>query len=133
MIPQIDSAIGIEQIKVVPFPSYTYRLADTQIVGSTDGLEAIKQAVFHILSTERYAYQIYDENYGVEFEKYKGRSFEYLKTTIQSTVRDALLQDGRIIGVNVTNIKQLGADSALVEISVVSDRGTFNMEVPVNG
>ena len=131
MIPQIVNAIT-EQIEVVPFPSYTYRLTEEQIVGSVDGLDAIEQVVFHILSTERYAYDIYDENYGVELEKYIGRSFEYLETTIQETLRDALLQDDRIIDVKVTSVERTNTDSALVSLTVTSDNGTFNTEVRVN-
>lgn len=33
-----------------------------------DGMEAVKQAVYKILQTERYKYVIYDWNYGVELE-----------------------------------------------------------------
>lgn len=132
MTPQISSAIGTAQIEVIPFPSNTYRITDTQIVGSIDGLTAIEQAVYHILSTERYAYAIYDENYGVELEKYIGRSFGYLETTIQNTLRDALLYDDRITGVNVTSVKKQAIDSALVQFTVTSDRGTFSSEVNVS-
>lgn len=132
MIPQIDSAIPIDQIEVVPFPSNTYRLTDTQIVGSVDGLSAIEQAVYHILSTERYAYAIYDDNYGVELEKYIGRSFGYLETTIQNTLQDALLQDDRILAVNVTSVTKQGIDSALVQFDVITNIGALSAEVRVN-
>ena len=131
MIPMITGGIT-EQIETVPFPSYTYRLSETQIVGSVDGLDAIQQAVYHILSTERYSYDIYDENYGVELGKYIGRSFEYLKTTIQNTLRDALLQDDRIIDVVVTSVERTNTDSALVLFTVTSDNGTFGAEVNIN-
>ena len=132
MIPQIDSAISVEQIEVVPFPSNTYRLTDTQIVGAIDGIEALRQAIYHILSTERYAYAIYDEDYGVELEKYKGRSFAYLETTIQTTLRDALLHDDRILAVNVTSVTKQGIDSALVEFDVVADTATFSEVISIN-
>jgi len=131
MIPQISGAI-IEQIEIIPFPSFTYRLADGQIIGNTDGIEAVQQAVYHILSTERYAYAIYDDNYGVELEKYIGRSFGYLEASIQNTLRDALLQDDRIIDVTVTNIEKIKTDSALVEFTVTCSRGTFGAEVNVS-
>jgi len=132
LIPQISGAIGVEQIEVVPFPSNTYRLTDTQLIGSIDGINAVEQAVYHILSTERYAYAIYDDNYGVELEKYIGRSFGYLETTIQNTLRDALLQDDRILAVSVTSVTKQAIDSALVQFNVISDRGTFGAEVNIN-
>jgi len=131
MIPQISGTI-IEQIEFIPFPSFTYRLDDDQIVGNADGIEAVQQAVYHILSTERYAYAIYDDNYGVELEKYIGRSFGYLEASIQNTLRDALLQDDRITDVTVTNIEKIKTDSALVEFTVICNRGTFGAEVNVS-
>lgn len=131
MIPQISGGI-VGSIETVAFPSNTYRLTEDQIVGDIDGIEAIKQAVFHILSTERYAYAIYENNYGSELEKYLGRSFSYLEATIQDTLRDALLQDDRITAVNVTSVTKTKKDSALILFTVISDRGSFNMEVDVN-
>jgi len=129
MIPQITGALPTEQIKYVSFPTFTYRLDETAIVGDADGIEAMQQVVYHILMTERYAYAIYDKNYGVELRQYLGRGFAYLATTIQDTLRDALLQDDRISAVNVTRIAQTGKDMALIEFSVVCDRGTFQTEV----
>lgn len=131
MIPQITNAI-IETIETVAYPSRTYRLGEEQVAGFVDGLEAIKQAVFHILSTERYAYPIYGDNYGVELEKYKGRGFDYLKATIENTLKDALLQDDRIIDVTVTDVQKIKKDSVLVKFTVMSNRGTFSAGVEIN-
>ena len=132
MIPQIGAEADITQIRIVPYPTFTYRHTDNQIVGNIDELEAIQQAVYHILSTERYAYAIYDNNNGVELEKYRKRGFEYLDATIQSTLQDALFQDDRITAVIVTSIEKTGADSALVKFTVVCSKGTFESEVVVN-
>lgn len=130
MIPQISGA-AINQIKVVPYPSLTYRVADEQITGTIDGLDAIRQAAYHILSTERYDYEIHGSNYGVELRKCKGRGFDYLETTIQKTLRNALLQDDRITNVTVTNVQKVKADAALIEAEITSSRGTFRMGVNV--
>jgi len=131
MIPQI-SGVTIDQVEIVPYPSRTFRLTEKQITGNIDGAEAIKQAVYHILSTERYAYAIYDDNFGVEFEKYKGRGFDYLEATIENTLNDALLQDDRIIKVNVANIVKTNKNTALIEITVDHNQGTFSEEVVIN-
>lgn len=50
-------------------PSYTYKLDDTRVRGYVDGSEAVKQAVYKILMTERYKYIIYGFNYGVELDR----------------------------------------------------------------
>lgn len=131
MIPQV-SGPTIGQIEIVQYPSFDFRLGDNQIVGNVDGLEAIQQTVFHIWHTERYAYPIYGRNYGIELQKYIGRSFGYLKDTIQKTLDEALLQDDRIINVKVTNVTKSDKSSALIEYTVTSDRGTFAMEGEVD-
>src|ERR671923_1579901 len=129
MIPQV-SGITVDQIEVTQYPSFDYAVVndDTQIVGNVDGIESIKQAIWHIWNTERYSQQIYSMNYGIELAKYKGRTFEFFRDTIQKTLRDALTQDDRIINVNVINVTKTAKDSALVEFTVISDHGTFGME-----
>lgn len=103
-----------------------------RIAGFVDDIEAIKQAVYHILSIERYAYAIYDDNYGVELEQYIGQDFEYLSATIQETLNEALTQDDRIFGVEVTNVKKTDDNSALVEFNVLTRNDEIEMEVIVD-
>ena len=103
-----------------------------RIAGFVDDIEAIKQAVYHILSIERYAYAIYDDNYGVELEQYIGQDFEYLSATIQETLNEALTQDDRIFGVEVTNVEKTDNNSALVEFNVLTRNDEIEMEVIVN-
>lgn len=103
MIPQMETIL-INAPETVNYPSKTYRYGEIQITGKIDDLEAIKQAVFHILSIERYDYLIYDDNYGAELRKYIGQDFSYLEATIEQTLREALTQDDRILDVEVTDI-----------------------------
>lgn len=103
-----------------------------RIIGFVDNLEAIKQAVYHILMTERYAYLIYDNNYGVELDQYIGRGFDYLESGIEQTLREALLQDLRITNVFVTDIIKNSDDSAHIYFEVQSIYGNLQMEVNVN-
>lgn len=130
MIPQI--ANPIQDITYETYPTHTYRRTDTEIIGNVDGLEAMKQAVEHILSTERYEYTIYTRNYGIELNKYIGKGFGYLEATIEQTLQDALLQDDRIDAVTLTHIEKSGLDSALIGFTVLCNQGTFEMEVAVN-
>ena len=95
-------------------------------------IEAVKQAIFHILATERYAYLIYDENYGVELEQYIGQSIEYLSTTIETTLREALTHDLRITDVIVDNIYQIESDTVLVEFTAKTIYGDLILEVNVS-
>ncbi|MCR0568370.1 DUF2634 domain-containing protein [[Clostridium] innocuum] len=87
-------------------PSKTYRLdPDTKrITGVIDGREAMRQAIYKILSTERASYPVYgtDEgiNYGVELDRFIGKSFSFIASDIERTISDALLQDERVLSVN---------------------------------
>ena len=82
--------------------SYTYSVefeADGQINGFTDGLKAMKLAVFKILSTERYRYPIYSWNYGIELEDLFGQPIPYVYAELQRRITEALETDDRVISV----------------------------------
>ena len=131
MIPQI-SAIDVQNIEIVSQPSRTYRLGERKIEGFIDGLEAIKQAVYHILRTERYAYPIYEENFGAELEQYIGKPFAFIQSSIGESITEALMQDDRIISVEINSVEQSALDSVLVNFTVISSLGTFEQEVPIS-
>lgn len=115
MIPQIENSINNEVIELVTYPNKTYKYTEEQIVGKVTDIEAIQQAIYHILSVERYAYLIYDDNYGVELEQYIGQDLEFLEATIEDTLREALTQDDRITDVKVTNISTSYQDQQMVD------------------
>ena len=131
MLPQIDNSINPD-VQTIILPSKTYKIDNDRISGYIDGIDAIKQAVYHILQVERYSCPIYDDNYGVELEQYQGVDFEYIETTIEDTLREALTQDNRINDVIVTNIERISNDIALVEFDVISTQGKITMEVNLN-
>jgi len=102
MIPKntvIDNDIGFE---VVEQPSNTYRLDldKKKILGYTDGIEAINQAIYKILFTERYNYSIYSWNYGIELEDLFGKPKDFVYSDLERRITEALLQDDRINSVD---------------------------------
>lgn len=103
-----------------------------RIMGYVDKLDAIKQAVYKILSTERYAYLIYSENYGIELDQYIGNTFDYLEANIESTLKDALTYDLRIKDVRVNSIEKKNTDEARIKFTVYSIYGDIQMEVAVS-
>lgn len=96
MIPQNNNFKW--NIRVINLPSHTYKILPEKqrIRGSVDGIEAVCQAVYKILMTERYAYIIYDWNYGIELKDLFGRGLGYVKTVIADRIKDALCIDDRI-------------------------------------
>ena len=135
-LPQIDGSTQTIT-KISTLPSKTYKLilnenGPDRIIGYVDKLDAVRQSVYHILNTERYAYDIYDNNYGVELQQYIGQGFDYLVATIEQTLREALMQDLRITNVVINVIYKVGNDQALVACTVESIYGNLQMEVSVN-
>ena len=113
-------------------PSLTYGIdfEKGRIIGMIDGLEAVKQAVFLILRTERYRYLIYSTDYGSELEGLIGRDSLFVQSELKRRIREALMQDDRIEDVTNFNI-QFDGDSALVRFTVLSVFGDFEVEQEV--
>lgn len=81
--------------------SHTFKLdiEGNKVQGFTDNLEAMKQAIYLILNTERYEYIILSWNYGIELSDLYGKPINYAKVEIERRIKEALLQDSRITSV----------------------------------
>ena len=97
MIPK-NAAILRSDLKVGEQPTRTYRIdhEGSRIRGYADGRQAMEQAVFKILSTERYQYIMYSWNYGVELKDLFGEPVSYVCPELERRIREALLWDSRI-------------------------------------
>lgn len=89
--------------EVVEEPSYTYKMVlptreeePTIFRGKTDELEAVKQAVYKILNTERYEYPIYSWNYGIELKDLFGQPTPWVYPELERRITEALIWDDRI-------------------------------------
>ena len=106
-------------------PDLTYRIGESAIVGKiTDRIESVKQSILHILSTERYSNPIYDDDYGVELEKYIGQDKGTVIADIENTLNEALTQDDRITKIKVNSITDgVESNSLVVEFTVYTIYG----------
>ncbi|MDE6053472.1 MAG: DUF2634 domain-containing protein [Lachnospiraceae bacterium] len=79
-------------------PSLTYKMQpDENLVrGHVDGLEAVRQAIYKIIMTERYQYIIYSWNYGIELLDLFGEPVTYVCPELERRISEALLCDDRI-------------------------------------
>lgn len=113
--------------------SRTWKLDVQQkrITGMIDQIDAVKQAVYKVLQTERFRYLIYSFNYGIETHGLIGQSPTYVRTELRRRIQEALLQDDRIQRVEDVTVEH-HADQLLITFTVVSDYGTFQMEEEVN-
>ena len=99
---------GTPLVPAAQRPSRTYRadFAAGRIDGFTDGREAMEQAIYQILHTERFAWPIYSWNYGAELGRLTGRSVRVAQGELPRLLREALTQDARITGVRDVTVTQ---------------------------
>ena len=99
MIPETSYSPEILQAtQVVIQPSLDWKIdfEKKRITGNTDETESVRQAVYMILSTERYTKPIHTWNYGIEtYDLYQSNK-AYIIPRLQSRIMDALYQDDRI-------------------------------------
>jgi len=123
MIPQ--SAINVElATEETPQTSRTYKISENRIQGYIDGLEALKQAIYKVLNTERYEYPIYSFNYGIELENLLGKDQVYVQIELKRRIRECLLQDDRITEVDNFRFEVAG-DTIKCTFDVHSIFGNF--------
>ena len=95
MIPKSSINIELSPEESIE-TSRTYKLSGDKIQGYVDGLEALKQAIYKVLNTERYEYPIYSFNYGIELENLIGKDPVYVQIELKRRIRECLLRDDRI-------------------------------------
>lgn len=99
----IPSTIGFlaQDFEIEEQPSLTYKmdLNGDSVRGFVDEQEAMKQAIFRILNTERYQFIIYPWYYGIETIDLYGEPVTYVCPELERRITEALLIDTRIISV----------------------------------
>ena len=101
-------------------PSLTYKIdtINKHLSNKIDGKEAVLQAIEKILDTDKYAYEIYDWNYGQQLLKLLGKDMSFCETEIPRIISEALLQDDRIKEVTDYQFKQTDINSLTVSFLV---------------
>ncbi len=129
MLPQNNEILnnGIE-VNTLPTKTHYINKNENLIMGMTDDIEALKQAIYIILRVERYQHIIYSWNYGIELKDLFGKPTMYVCAVLPSRIKDALIQDDRIQNVYdiVTNAE---GNTVSVHFTVQSIYGEFEQEV----
>ena len=130
MIPQ--RAINVELATEETIEtSRTYKMSGNRIQGYTDGLDALKQAIYKVLNTERYEYPIYSFSYGIELESLLGKDPIYVQIELKRRIQECLLRDDRIT--EVDNFKfEVNGDEIKCTFDVHSIFGNFTASREVN-
>ncbi|ALS25486.1 hypothetical protein IJ21_00310 [Paenibacillus sp. 32O-W] len=102
-----------------------------RIAGMADGLQAMQQAVYMALRTDRYRHLIYSYDYGSELSGLVGSHSPSVRSDAARMIREALEPDDRIIGIEDVEVETAG-DGLRIRFTVHTTFGNFQMEQEVN-
>ena len=137
LIPNQSSVTIGQDVEVTPaaeHPTRTYKVnfETGRVAGFVDETEAMKQAIYKILQTERFEYLIYSWNYGIELNAVVGKSFQVFASEIKRVIREALLADSRITDVTDFEVAQTEKRTASVKFTAETIFGEIPIESEVN-
>lgn len=120
------------ELSMAEKPTNTFIIdwSSAQISGMDDGLAAMRQAVEIILQSERFRWQIYDSNFGSEFEDLPGEEYDYIVGEIPRRVREAFSVDKRILDADHFSFSRSG-DIMHVSFDVTTVFGVLREEVEI--
>lgn len=132
MIPKIG--FSNDGFELNEQPTLTHRMdkEEEYIKGKTDEIEAMKQAVYKILMTERYGSIIYSGNYGIELKDLFGQPVSYVCPELERRITEALLWDKRIESVDNFEFDLSGKGIVSVRFNVQTIFGGFETGREVN-
>lgn len=101
MIPVVNDDLQNDfEYEEIPTRTFKLDITSETITGFTDGLEAMKQAIYLILNIQRYEYLIYSWNYGIELQDLFGQPISFVIPELKRRITEALMQDTRIKSVD---------------------------------
>lgn len=120
-------------------PSLTYamKLTDDEneedtFVGKIDDVAAIEQAILKLIHTERYEYEIYSWDYGIELNDLIGQQIPYVMSEVKQRIIDAVTADDRIESVEDFTVSQVERHVLFVTFTAVTAQGDeINIESEV--
>lgn len=135
MIPSSPEVLLEEQdtetFEILPTKTYMIDPVNKRIIGTIEGPDAVMQFIQKVLSTDKYAFEIYDWYYGNDLLKLVGQPYDYVVTRIPNIFREALLVDDRITDVRDFEFTQTDIDSVEVSCHIDTVYGEVKYEQEV--
>lgn len=121
-------------------PSLTYAMklseeenGEDAFVGRADDADAVRQAILKVIGTERYEYEIYSWNYGVELQDLIGRPVSYAMSEVKRRITEALTSDDRIESIEDFVVEQASRHVLYCTFTAVTVQGDeIGIESEVN-
>lgn len=121
------AVVEVQTAEKWPSKTYVMNIDGERITGTmTDDIEAVKQAIYKILNTERYQYPIYSWNYGVELADLFGKPIAYVLPEIPRRIKEALVADDRIINATAFELSHDKRGNVLAKFKVITIFGNFD-------
>ena len=132
MIPVVNDDLQSDfEYQELPTRTFKLYIDDEIIIGMTDNLEAVKQAIYLILSVERYQNIIYSWDFGIETVDLFGKEKNYVLPELKRRIQEALLQDSRIT--SVYNFKFESVKKQITaSFTIITKYGELEAEKVVN-
>lgn len=134
MIPEQTVELDMSKIEKKKIPSMTWKIHEerAEVRGNIDELDAMRQAVYKILETERYQYAIYNWNYGIELEELYGKNVTYVIPELKKRIEEALLADDRVTAVtDFSFVQEKGSVTAAFTVYTIFGEVTAERTVDI--
>ena len=132
MIPEsFRSDVDLEE-EIEPNKTYKMNFKDNIVEGFVDDMDAVRQAIYKVLGTERYAYPIYSWDYGMELSDLYGEDTRYVCAELEDRIKEALTQDERITDVIDFTFNTEEKGIVKVAFTVETTEGDIEIESEVN-
>ena len=133
MIPSNNDILTVDfEVQSYPSKNYKMHIDKDRIIGFCDKQDAVKQAIYKILNTERYEHIIYSWNYGVQLADLFGEPVTYVCPEIERRITEALIQDDRITSVDNFEFDISEKRTVRTTFTVHTIYGDINVEKVVN-
>lgn len=131
MIPNISGILN-DTIQIQESPTRTFKLDANKgfVIGFVDAQEAMKQAIYMILNTERFDHLIYSWDYGVELGDLFGKPRSFVLPELKRKITEALTQDTRITSVEDFTFA-ISKQTVTAAFTVKTIYGAINAEMAV--
>ena len=132
MIPEsFISDVDLEE-EIEPNKTYKMNFKVNIVEGFVDDMDAVRQAIYKVLGTERYAYPIYSWDYGMELSDLYGEDTRYVCAELEDRIKEALTQDERITDVIDFTFNTEEKGIVKVAFTVETTEGDIEIESEVN-
>lgn len=136
MIPVGEENLLLEEgeIEEEVLPSLTWKLDEARgvIEQKIDSLEALKQALWLTLQTERMEFEIYSADYGAELTELFGQPVPLVYVNLEEAIKEALLQDDRVEAVTNFRFTRPEKNTVMAAFTVITAEGVLELNQEVN-